>query len=291
MAQKYGGQHSPGATKAPSGLRAKKAARAGGRVNFLFFAPLILAVKAFTSEPVAMAMYLASLGLLLLAAWLTREGLLAQEAFEARKVARRPAIPRKLFGAVLTGAGLATTGLAGHGHIEAIIFGVLGLGLHIAAFGFDPMKSKGLGDVDEFQNSRVARAVEEAEAHLTAMHKSIASLNDRDLVARIERFQSTARHMFRVIETDPRDLTAARKYLSVYLDAARQASAKFADLYARNHSVEARKNYEALLEDLEQSFGSRTQKLLADDHVDLDIEIDVLRARLEREGVKIASDL
>ncbi|MDG1430189.1 MAG: 5-bromo-4-chloroindolyl phosphate hydrolysis family protein, partial [Paracoccaceae bacterium] len=259
-------------------------------VNFLFFPPLILILKAFTSEPIVMATYLAALGLLLLAAWLIREGLFAQEAFESRKVARRPAIPRKLFGAILTGAGLSIAGLAGHGPVEAIIFGVLGLGLHVAAFGFDPMKSKGMGDVDEFQNGRVVRAIEEAEAHLAAMQKSIASLNDRDLVSRVERFQSTARHMFRVIEADPRDLTAVRKYLSVYLDAARQASTKFADLYARNHNADARKNYETLLEDLEQSFGSRTQKMLADDHVDLDIEIDVLRARLEREGVKLASD-
>ena len=290
MAQRFGGKHSPGASSAPSGLKTKKATRAGGRVNFLFFAPALLVFKAFTSEPITMATYLAAFGLLLLAAWLTKEGLIAQEAFEARKVARRPAIPRKLFGAVLTGAGLGVAGIAGHGPIDALIFAGLGIFLHIAAFGFDPMKSKGLGDVDDFQNDRVARAIEDAENHLAAMGRAIAALNDRALIARTERFQSTARHMFRVIEGDPRDLTAARKYLSVYLDAARQASEKFADLYARNHSAEARQNYEALLEDLESSFHNRTQKLLADDHVDLDIEIDVLRARLEREGVAIVSE-
>lgn len=290
MAQRYGGKHSPKAANAPTGLKTKRATRAGGRVNFLFFAPILLAFKAFTSQPIVMATYLAAFGLLLLAAWLTREGLIAQEAYDARKVARRPAIPRKLFGAILTGAGLAVVGIAGHGPVEAVIFGILGLGLHIASFGFDPMKSKGLGDVDEFQNDRVARAIEEAEKHLSAIYKSIANLNDRALIARVEQFQSTARHMFRVIEGDPSDLTAARKYLSVYLDAAQQASEKFADLYARNHSAEARNNYEALLDDLEASFSNRTQKLLADDRVDLDIEIDVLRARLEREGVTLVSE-
>lgn len=290
MAQRFGGKHSPGAKGAPSGLRTKKATRAGGRVNFLFFAPALLIFKAFSAESVVMATYLAAFGFLILSAWLTREGLIAQEAFEARKVARRPAIPRKLFGAVLTGAGLATTGIAGHGPVDAIIFGGLGFGLHLAAFGVDPMKSKGLGDVDNFQNDRVARAVEDAEGRLSAMLKPIAALNDRALLARVDQFQSTARHMFRVIESDPSDLTAARKYLSVYLDAARQASEKFAELYARNNSQAARDSYEALLEDLEASFDNRTQKLLADDRVDLNIEIDVLRARLEREGVTIVSE-
>lgn len=289
MAQRYGGKHSPGSNAAPKGLTTKRPTRAGGRINFLFFAPFPLVWKAFTAESVVMATYLAALGTLLLAAWLTREGLIAQEAYDARKVARRPAIPRKLFGSILTGAGLAIVGIAGHGPIDALIYGGLGFVLHLASFGLDPMRSKGLGDVDDFQNDRVARAIEEGEDRLAAMHTSIARLNDRHLLARVEHFQATARHLFRVVESDPRDLTSARKYLSVYLDAARQASDKFADLYARNHSNEAKTKYLALLEELDSKFDQRTQKFLADDHVDLDIEIDVLRDRLEREGVSINS--
>ena len=46
-------------------------------------------------------------GLLILAAWLTREGIIAQEAYDARKIARRPAMPRKIVASLLTGIGLA----------------------------------------------------------------------------------------------------------------------------------------------------------------------------------------
>ena len=287
MAQRFGGKHSPGAPAAPKGLTTKKPTRAGVRVNLLFFAPLPLAFKALGAESVVMASFLLALGLILLGAWLTREGLFAQEAFEARKVARRPVIPRKLFGAISIGAGLGMVGLAGHGPVDAVIYAVLGVGLHLAAFGLDPMKSKGLGGVDDFRNDRVARAVEEGEARLLAMHNAIARLNDRQLLAHVEHFQSTARHLFRVLESDPRDLTAARKYLSVYLDAANQAAEKFADIYARNQSQAAKDKFEALLSELDEKFDQRTQKFLADDHVDLDIEIDVLRERLKREGVSI----
>ena len=87
--------------------------------------------------------------------------------------------------------------------------------------------------VDEFQTDRVARAVEGAEKHLAAMSDAILRAKDRDLERRVESFQSTARAMFRTIEDDPRDLTAARKYLSVYLMGARDATVKFADIYAR----------------------------------------------------------
>lgn len=289
MAQQYGGKHSPGAKTVPTGLSAKRPSRVGGRANLLFFAPFPLIWRAFTAEPMVMATYLAAFGGFLLAAWLTREGLFAQEAFEARKVARRPAIPRKLFGSVLTGASLAFVGLAGHGAIEALLFGAFGFVLHLSAFGFDPMRSKGLGGVDDFQSNRVVRAVEEGEAHLAAMHRAISRLNDRRLLRQVEHFQATARHLFRVVEDDPRDLTAARKYLSVYLDAARQAAEKFEGLYTRNQSADARQKFESILQDLDSSFAQRTQKFLADDHVDLDIEIDVLRDRLEREGVTIHS--
>ena len=91
--------------------------------------------------------------------------------------------------------------------------------------------------------------------------------------------------MFRAVEDDPRDLTGARRYLGVYLLGARDATAQFADLYAKTRNEEARRDYEALLDDLEKSFSSRTEKMLLDDKVSLDVEIDVLRERLAREGI------
>ena len=61
---------------------------------------------------------------------------------------------------------------------------------------------------------------------------------------------------------------------------------QFADLYARQKNEEARGEYEALLNDLESSFTQKTEKLLLDDKSTLDVEIEVLRERLAREGVR-----
>jgi len=297
MAQRYGGKHSPDG--APSGgnpasnsgtYRGATRTKAGGRVNLLFLAPLPLIWKAFTSEPVIMAQYLAALGLLILAAWLTREGILAQEAYEARKVARRPALPRKIVGSLTTGAGLFMAGIAGFGLIEAVIFAVLGALIHAFAFGLDPLTDKGMDGVDMFQTDRVARAVDEAEQHLTAMSEAIKRAGDRQVEARVEQFQTTARDLFRTVEEDPRDLTAARKYLSVYLLGARDATVKFADIYGRNRDAQAKADYIALLDDLSGNFVARTEKLLLDDRSDLDIEIGVLRDRLQREGIRPVSN-
>jgi hypothetical protein len=295
MAQRFGGEHSPRgrAAGAPetriegtSDFRGATRSRAGGRVNLLFLAPFPLVWAAFLSGPVTMAQLLVAFGVLILAAWLTREGIKAEEAYDARKVARRPALPRKMLASVLTGAGLGIVGIAGHGVIEAGIFGVLGLVLHGMAFGLDPLRDKGMAGADLHQTDRVARAVDTGEAHLAAMAEAIRRAQDRHLEARVERFAGVARDLFRTVENDPRDLSAARKYLGIYLQGARDATAKFADHYSRSRDPKARSDYEALLTDLEQNFAARTDKLLSDDAGDVTVEIEVLRERLQREGVR-----
>ncbi len=308
MARRYGGAFSPktdgptdgAADGAAADIQARtpknpfagrRRTRAGGRVNLLFLAPLPLAFRAFWQPPTGLALMLAAFGTLILGAWLTRQGLLAQEAYEARKIARRPAIPRKIFGAVLTGAGLFLAGFASHGGLLApLIFAVLGAVLHLFSFGLDPLHDKGMEGVDGYQSDRVARAVAEGEAYLGAMREAIKRAHDRKLETRVAAFQTTARDLFRTVEEDPRDLTAARKYMTVYLMGARDATVKFADIYARDQSAAARADYTALLDDLETNFAARTKALLLDDKADMNIEIDVLRERLQREGVR-ASDL
>ena len=74
-------------------------------------------------------------------------------------------------------------------------------------------------------------------------------------------FAATARGLFRTIEGDPGDLTAARKYLSVYLMGARDATVKFADHYAQTRDAAARADYEALLTDLETTFAAEDDRL------------------------------
>ncbi|UWP88282.1 5-bromo-4-chloroindolyl phosphate hydrolysis family protein [Aliiroseovarius crassostreae] len=302
MAQRYGGDYSPNGSKRPerdgqnaprrqrSPFEGTQPARAGARVNLLFLAPLPLVGLAFFRDPAPMALSLVGAGLLLAAAWLTREGVAAHEAYDARKVARRPAFPRKIFAAILTGAGLAAAGLVQGSMIEAALYAILGTGLHLFSFGLDPLKNKATEGVDTFQTDRVARVVEEAEAQLGAMSRAVDALRDRHLTARVETFQLTARDMFRVVEDDPRDLTAARKFLSVYLRGARDATVKFTELYTRSHDATARRDYEALLDDLEQNFAAKTQALLSDNRTDLEVEIEVLRDRLAREGVRMDKD-
>jgi hypothetical protein len=290
MAERFGGKFSP-QPRADDGSPAVPRPATPGphpyealRANLLFVLPFLFAWRAFTGGPSALVAGLIAFGVMLLGAWLTREGLKAEAEYNARSVARRPAIPRKIFGALCTGAGLAAaTLMGGQPILITVAFGIIAAVLHLGAFGLDPLSDKGTEGIDQFQMDRVAHAVDEAEKHLTAMKDAILRAGDRSLTDRVERFAATARGLFRSVESDPGDLTAARKYLSVFLMGARDATVKFADIWARSHDARARADYEALLTDLETTFAEKTKDFLSGTRSNLDVEIAVLRDRLKFE--------
>jgi hypothetical protein len=288
MAERFGGKYSPQAgpgspmTARPIAAEAKP--RGSWRATVLFLTAFLFLFPAFGDGPRDMLLGLLAGGCLVLAAWLSREGLKAEAAYNARKVARRPAFPRKLAGAVLTGAALAVGGvIAGQVLVYPALYALVGAILHLGAFGLDPMADKGMEGIDSFQVNRVAQAVEEGEKHLAAMKDAILRAKDRGLERRVAQFAATARALFRTIEGDPGDLTAGRKYLSVYLMGARDATVKFADHYPQTRDPAARADYEALLTDLETTFAQKTTAFLTNSRTDLDVEIGVLRDRLKLE--------
>lgn len=284
MAERFGGKFSPQGSRTDAGVPVLADAKPKGlwRTTVLFLSAFLFLFPAFGDGPREMLMGLAAGGLVILAAWLTREGLRAEAAYDARKLARRPAFPRKLAGAVLTGAALALGGvIADQGLVYPVLYALVGAGLHLGAFGLDPMADKGMEGIDAFQTGRVANAIEEGEKHLAGMKDAILRARDRALERRVDQFTAAARTLFRTIEADPGDLTAARKYMSVYLMGARDATIKFADHYARSRDPATRADYEALLADLETTFAEKTKTFLTNSRSDLDVEISVLRDRLK----------
>ena len=112
MAKRFGGRFSPkaGPEAGPPARPAPGEVRHPheGRTKWItVMASPFLLTAFFQGDPVVMATSLAGFGITAGAMWMTREGLQAEAAYDARRVARRPAIPRKLFGGVLTGLGLA----------------------------------------------------------------------------------------------------------------------------------------------------------------------------------------
>ncbi|SIS81050.1 5-bromo-4-chloroindolyl phosphate hydrolysis family protein [Phaeovulum vinaykumarii] len=240
----------------------------------------------FSDSPVWIAADLGTFGLYLGAAALTREGLRAEAAFDARRIARPPILPRKILGAVLTG-GATALGALDPGMTDplgAAVLGGVAMALHLAAFGLDPLRGKGTEGIDPIAQDRVARVITQAETYLAEIRGAILRAGDDRLAARVEAFAAAAQDLFRAVENNPEDLNATRRYLGVYLMGARDATVKFADLWRQNRDGSARRDYEELISDLEANFAARAAHLRQGGREDLDIEIEVLRERLSREG-------
>lgn len=296
-ARRYGGRFSPDPSPAPKDgaggaapFRNRRASNVSIRARLMFALPLPLLVAALFAigggQPVEMLADLGGFAGLMGAAWLLAEGQRAEAAYEARMVARPPAIPRKLFAAALAGLSVAAVNyLSLDQGLGSIAYGIVAGLAHIAAFGIDPMKKKGIAGVDDFASERVARAIDAAEDLLRETSAAAQGLRDRALQSRVERVCDNAREVFRVVERDPRDLGRSRAFLSVYLLGLRDATVKYADLAARGGSPGARERYESLLSDLEASFGKQRTHLLEDNRGSLDVEIEVLRDRLRQDGL------
>lgn len=292
MSKKFGARYSP--STAPSAGRKESMPPRHPlrwRTTAITIAASPLLAGAFFGDAAHMAINFAGFGIIASAMFMTREGLQAEAAYNARRIARKPSLPRKSFGTALTGLGLGVAAYEPSASpVLPALVGAIGACLHYLSFGLDPMRDKGMEGVDTVQQDRVARVIHESEAYLVAMNEAVSRLRDRRLEARVALFSETARELFRRVQNDPASLTAARRYLGVYLMGARDATIKFVDHYSELPDPAIRAEYEALLADLETNFAARSRDILEGGRDDLDIEVQVLRERLAREGIRTDPD-
>ncbi|MEM9783468.1 MAG: 5-bromo-4-chloroindolyl phosphate hydrolysis family protein, partial [Pseudomonadota bacterium] len=108
-----------------------------------------------------------------------------------------------------------------------------------------------------------------------------------EITERLASLGDEVRAMLRRVESDPRDLERARRYLSVHLVGASEATKKYAEALEGDEDARddprLRDDYVTLITELEQSFQRGRNAMLGEDRTDLEIEIEVLRDRLGRE--------
>lgn len=295
-ARRFGGRFSPGAQGGARGTAPRPAASRGGWAGrratsvslralglFVFPTPLLVAAVGalLAGDAARMAALLGAFAALIVGAGLTRAGLIAADAYEARAVARPPAFPRKLFGAAFTGLGVGATALlGGAAAAQAAIFGALAALLHVATFGADPMRAKGVDGLSGAALDDAVTRIDTARALIADMTRAADSFGDRALSDRVRALADSAAAVIARLERNPGEMRRARRFLAVYLVGARDATVKFAQ--AESADVDA---YRALLDDLEAHFARHRDTLTIESNADLEVEIAVLRDRLKMEGV------
>ena len=223
----------------------------------------------------------------MLAAWCVRHGLQAEVLYNQSRIARPPRWPLKLIAAVI--AALATGMIAWLGAQQspwaaALFAGGALLGMYLS-YGFDPRQEKKIAGAHGYSGDEILQTLEES----ARMIRSIEQANDRirnpELNQRIDRICEIADSILAEIESDPRDIRRARKFLNVYLDGARQVTEGYARTHQHSQSSELEQNFRNVLVTIESVFQEQQQKLLEDDVFDLDVKIEVLNTQLKREGI------
>jgi 5-bromo-4-chloroindolyl phosphate hydrolysis protein len=301
---KFGGAHSPG--KVDATLRSNPIARlqsakvfdgtarraSTGRTRswLIHLLSLPLLISAFLElvggNPFTAMANVGLFALISLAASIIRSGLAAEAEYEAREFASAPGYPRKIIGSVLLGGALALVSLSGWGLgiFESVGVGIMGAAASIFAFGTDPMKGKGYTTSTGVTPQMVVEALTEAEEKIAGIESAGAAIRDRPLRDRISRVTSRARDILKRIEQDPSDLRRSKKFLVIYLDGALEATRKYAKTQNDLGDQDTYIRFRSMLDDMEREFDHQHEKLLTNDRIELDVEIDVLADRLKAES-------
>lgn len=211
-----------------------------------------------------------------------QKGHAAAEDYESKENADPPELPRKLIGSGLIGLGVLAVLLSngGYGAATSMFFAILASSLSIIGYGIDPLKKKRITGEKAYEETRVAKVIDKADAYLKETLDAIETTKDKDLIARVKKLIESVQEMYQEIEEDPSDLSSSRKHLTVYLKGTRDATRKFSKLHKAWAKKSDREEYNLMLEELEQSFDDLNSSFREDKENALKIEIQTMRERI-----------
>jgi 5-bromo-4-chloroindolyl phosphate hydrolysis protein len=164
------------------------------------------------------------------------------------------------------------------------LFGAAALIGTVLAYGSELFPSGSeLRSADEVD---AARLVAEAREKLQRLSRARYRIQGApELAQRLDGVRGWVEKILTRIEEDPRDLRRARKFLVVYLDGAGEVAEKYVAYQAKGEAATFAPRLQALLEEMERVAAEQHEKLLHNDTLDLDVQIEVLSERLKKEGV------
>jgi len=256
--------------------------------TFFCVGPLIAGL--LFADPMRVIGALGAIAGLQLAARLMRRGRQAQLDYDARAITKAPP-PFRLVGHIAVGlAGLALASIAGH---QPLLLGIVAGGLSslgsVLAYGLDPRDDKGLDAATAeragLKTESVLAALEEARGKVRQIEVEARGLHSRELKERLARITRSAHGVLQQLEQDPKDIRRARRFLVTYLDGTRDVVAGYRRQQRDLAETPLADNFRHVLETVEQVFDEQAEILKRNDSLDLEVQIDVLKTQLEREGV------
>jgi 5-bromo-4-chloroindolyl phosphate hydrolysis protein len=197
-----------------------------------------------------------------------------------------PVIPLKQLSALPTtlGSGLAAAA-AGHELAATVVFAALAGAGHLLFFGRDPRRQRiQVTEVDGIDRNAVTLQLKQAYGQVRGIESAARTIAVPEFCDRLSRITKTARAVLGEIERDPADAARARRFLNLYLDSAMRVTVDYARTHARERNQPLEQNFRQLLIEMEGTFEEQHRRLIEHEQLLLDADIEVLNARLTREG-------
>lgn len=257
---------------------------AKGTLLYLFLVPLFLSVvlalfqtniKAFLLNGVSFFLFLAVLTL-------AKKGFAQEEHYNQNTLAKAPKIPyKKIAGILLSISTFFTAIITGQQDFWTSLFlALISLLGYYLWYGFDPKKDKleNLGDVSA---EYVLEALVEANEKIAHVEEDMQNINDQTLHNKLSIAVEKAKAIVQTIQEDPKDVRVARKFLIVYIDGLAKVTDTYTQMEETDITKQTKEKLYALMQDVEIRFDKELKRLKNNNHMDLDIHIDVLKEQIK----------
>jgi len=143
--------------------------------------------------------------------------------------------------------------------------------------------------LSDIKDKKLKNVLKEGQKKLRDMKTLSKKIPDYKIRNKVNQVHSAAVDIYENFKTDPRDIKRARTFLNYHLDAANTIITKYVQLKNRKTEIPELKetliNVETLLDTIKESFDRQLTRLLENDVMDLEVEVEVLKKTLHAEGL------
>ena len=212
-----------------------------------------------------------------------------QAKLKQRKWQRQSQIPWRFSAALFTAIGTFIIALFAvkQGLLISAAYGLVSFLGMVFYYGLDAKPKDASLGLSGVSSEELADAFDEAEARIASIRQAADKVLKKDpkLASRLQHIASGSEGILKIIEDDPQDLRRARKFLKVYLNGAQQVINKYANREQLQNNQTIDSNLRQVLDTIDTVIEEQHQKLLEDDVLELEIQIQVLQTQLKHEGI------
>jgi 5-bromo-4-chloroindolyl phosphate hydrolysis protein len=173
----------------------------------------------------------------------------------------------------------------------SLVSGLIGFGgTYTVLYAFKPKDELVIGLGSPVTTEELNRTLKQGDDQIKQLQYYETQVTDRDVKEKLDRITGTVRDIFAIFKKDPKDIKYARQFLSYYLDTTIKIVKKYSELSAQRVNSPQMKmtlgKAENMLDSIAIAFDKQKEKLLSNDVMDLDVEIQTLEKTFNAEDLK-----